>query len=41
MKILMVLKKSSALETIKAYVQQNNNVQNLLDAMAELGISVI
>ena len=32
-------KKSSALETIKAYVQQNNNyLQNLLDAMAELGM---
>tara|TARA_B100000242_G_scaffold8516_1_gene5648 strand:- start:73 stop:870 length:798 start_codon:yes stop_codon:yes gene_type:complete len=32
-------KTSSALETIKAYVQHNNNyLQNLLDAMAELGI---
>ena len=32
-------KTSSALETIKAYVEHNNNyLQNLLDAMAELGI---
>ena len=32
-------KQASALETIKSYVQHNNNyLQNLLDAMAELGI---